>query len=88
MREDAISRCTDCEAVELATVQDRGASQLLPIPRLALAGFPDGRAPRELTRRRLMQLGAAGVSAVSICPYSIVTLVRMPSRWAMRWMSR
>jgi uncharacterized protein (DUF1501 family) len=64
VRDDAISRCTDCEAVELATVQDRGASQLLPIPRLALAGFPDGRAPRELTRRRLMQLGAAGVAGV------------------------
>src|SRR5271165_5758408 len=64
MAPDATTRCTDCEAVALATVQDRGASQLMPIPRLALGGFATGRSPRELTRRRLMQFGAAGVAAV------------------------
>src|ERR1700686_1940833 len=64
MAGDAATRCTDCEAVALATVRDRSASQLLPIPRLALAGFAGGRTPRELTRRRLMQLGAGGVASV------------------------
>ena len=61
---DAATRCTDCEAVALATVRDRGPTQLLPIPRLALAGFAGGRTPHELTRRRLLQLGAAGVASV------------------------
>ena len=64
MSGDAMTRCTDCEAVQLATVQDRGANQLLPIPHMAMAGFPAGRAPHELTRRRLMQFGAAGVASV------------------------
>ena len=64
MNADAMTRCTDCEAVELATVQDRHASQLLPIPRLAMAGFADGRNPAALTRRRLMQFGAAGIASV------------------------
>ena len=64
MNADATTRCTDCEAVELATVQDRHASQLLPIPRLAMAGFADGRDPAALTRRRLMQFGAAGIASV------------------------
>ena len=61
---DAATRCTDCEAVALATVQDRRATQLLPIPRMAVAGFTGGRTPHELTRRRLMQWGAAGVASV------------------------
>jgi len=61
---DAGTRCTDCEAVAAATVRDRSASQLMPIPRLALGGFPGGRSPLELTRRRLMQAGAAGVASV------------------------
>jgi uncharacterized protein (DUF1501 family) len=61
---DAGTRCTDCEAVAAATVRDRSASQLMPIPRLALGGFPAGRSPLELTRRRLMQAGAAGVASV------------------------
>ena len=61
---DAATRCTDCEAVALATVQDRHASQLLPIPRLAMAGFADGRDSAELTRRRLMQFGSAGLASV------------------------
>ncbi|MGH2851285.1 MAG: DUF1501 domain-containing protein [Solirubrobacteraceae bacterium] len=64
MYADAATRCTDCEAIALATVQDRRPSQLLPIPRLAMAGFADGRDPRALTRRRLMQFGAAGVASV------------------------
>src|SRR5579862_2811315 len=64
MASDAGIRCTDCEAVALATVRDRHASQLLPIPQLALNGFAGGRAPHELTRRRLMQFGAAGVASV------------------------
>ncbi|MGH2851682.1 MAG: hypothetical protein ACRDLP_13830, partial [Solirubrobacteraceae bacterium] len=64
MAGDAGIRCTDCEAVALATVQDRHASQLLPIPQLALDGFAAGRTPHELTRRRLMQFGAAGVASV------------------------
>ena len=45
-------------------MQDRRATQLLPIPRLAVAGFADGRDSRALTRRRLMQFGAAGVASV------------------------
>src|SRR5476651_505287 len=61
---DAATRCTDCEAIALATVQDRSASQLMTIPRLAVAGFADGRDSRALTRRRLMQCGAAGVASV------------------------
>ena len=61
---DAATRCTDCEAIALATVQDRRASQLLPIPRLAVAGFADGRDSHALTRRRLMQFGAAGLASV------------------------
>ena len=61
---DVMTRCTDCEAVELATVQDRRPTQLLPIPRLAVGGFADGRDSGALTRRRLMQFGAAGVASV------------------------
>jgi uncharacterized protein (DUF1501 family) len=64
MAGDAATRCTDCEAVAAATVRDRRASQLLPIPNLAMAGFAGGRSPIELTRRRLMSLGAAGVASV------------------------
>src|SRR5579862_221596 len=61
---DAATRCTDCEAVALATVQDRRPTQLLPIPRMAVSGFAGGRTSHELTRRRLMQWGAAGVASV------------------------
>ena len=61
---DAATRCTDCEAITRATVQDRSPSQLLPIPRLAVGGFADGRDSRALTRRRLMQFGEAGVASV------------------------
>lgn len=58
------SRCIVCEEAELANVRDARPSQLLPIPRLALAGFPEGRSQRALTRRRLLQFGAAGVASV------------------------
>jgi uncharacterized protein (DUF1501 family) len=61
---DAATRCTDCEAIARATVHDRHPSQFLPIPRLAVGGFADGRDSRALTRRRLMQFGAAGVASV------------------------
>jgi uncharacterized protein (DUF1501 family) len=53
-----------CEEVELANVHDARPSQILPIPNMALAGFPEGRSPRALTRRRLLGLGAAGVASV------------------------
>jgi uncharacterized protein (DUF1501 family) len=58
------SRCIACEEAELANVRDARPSQLLPIPHMALAGFPEGRSPRALTRRRLLQFGAAGVASV------------------------
>jgi uncharacterized protein (DUF1501 family) len=61
---DASTRCTSCEEIELANVHDVQPSQLLPIPHMALAGFPEGRSPRALTRRRLLQFGAAGVASV------------------------
>lgn len=58
------ARCIDCEEVELANVRDARPSQTLPIPVAALAGFPEGRSPAGLTRRRLMQFGAAGLASV------------------------
>lgn len=58
------SRCVSCEEIELANVHDARPSQSLPIPHMALAGFPEGRSPRALSRRRLLQLGAAGVASV------------------------
>jgi uncharacterized protein (DUF1501 family) len=58
------SRCTQCEEIELANVHDARPSQMLPIPNMALAGFPEGRSGAALTRRRLLQLGAAGVASV------------------------
>src|SRR3954449_11282356 len=36
----------------------------MPIPHQALEGFPAGRSPAHLTRRRLMQWGVAGVASV------------------------
>jgi len=60
----ASARCIACEEAELANVQNARPSQLLPIPRMALAGFPEGRSPRHLTRRRLLQFGAAGLASV------------------------
>src|SRR5262245_57932351 len=37
---------------------------MLPVPYAALDGFPAGRSPSALTRRRLLQLGVAGIASV------------------------
>ncbi len=58
------TRCTTCEEIQLAEVQDARPSQTLPIPNAALAGFPEGRSPSALTRRRLLQFGVAGFASV------------------------
>jgi uncharacterized protein (DUF1501 family) len=57
-------RCIECEEIELARVRDERPQQALPIPYAALDGFPGGRSPADLTRRRLMQFGVAGVASV------------------------
>src|SRR3954454_4433842 len=57
-------RCIECEEIELARVSDELPSQMLDIPHAALADDLRGRAPYELTRRRLLQWGAAGAAAV------------------------
>jgi uncharacterized protein (DUF1501 family) len=57
-------RCIECEEIELARVRDELPTQLLDIPHAAMAGDIKGRAPYELTRRRLLQWGAAGAAAV------------------------
>lgn len=57
-------RCIECEEIELARVSDARPSQRLPVPYAALDGFPNGRTPPELTRRRLLQWGVAGVASV------------------------
>jgi hypothetical protein len=57
-------RCIECEEIELARVLDQPPTQTLPVPYAALDGFPAGRTPRDLTRRRLMQFGVAGVASV------------------------
>lgn len=57
-------RCIVCEEAELARVDDARPSQMLPVPRTAVAGFPEGRESDGLTRRRLMQAGLAGFAAV------------------------
>ena len=57
-------RCIECEEIQLARVSDAAPVQALPVPAAALAGFPEGREPRQLTRRRLLQLGLAGVASV------------------------
>ncbi len=57
-------RCIECEEIELARVLDQPPSQTLPLPRAALAGFPAGRSPADLTRRRLLQFGIAGFASV------------------------
>ena len=48
-------RCIDCEELDLARVKDVRPSQVLPIPRAALEGLPEGRTSRDLTRRRLLK---------------------------------
>jgi uncharacterized protein (DUF1501 family) len=57
-------RCIECEEIELARVRDQRPSQTLPIPYQAMDGFPAGRTPSHLTRRRLMQWGAAGAASI------------------------
>jgi uncharacterized protein (DUF1501 family) len=57
-------RCIECEEIELARVSDQAPTQTLPLPYAALEGFPAGRTPRELTRRRLLQWGVAGLASV------------------------
>src|SRR3954462_7727253 len=57
-------RCIECEEIELARVSDARPSETLPIPNAALDGFPTGRAPHELTRRRVLQWGVAGFASV------------------------
>ena len=57
-------RCIECEEIRLAQVYDQRPVQTLPIPRAALAGLPGGRAPLDLTRRRLLQAGVAGFASV------------------------
>jgi len=57
-------RCIECEEIELARVSDARPTQTLPLPYAALDGFPAGRAPANLTRRRLLQFGVAGVASV------------------------
>jgi uncharacterized protein (DUF1501 family) len=59
-----LARCIECEEIELARVSDQPPTQTLPVPYAALDGFPAGRTPRELTRRRLLQWGVAGVASV------------------------
>jgi uncharacterized protein (DUF1501 family) len=57
-------RCIECEEIQLARVSDQRPSQRLPVPYAALDGFPGGRSPSDLTRRRLLQFGIAGVASV------------------------
>ncbi len=57
-------RCIECEEIELARVHDARPTQMLPVPYAALDGFPAGRSPSALTRRRLLQFGVAGVASV------------------------
>ena len=57
-------RCIECEEIELARVRDQRPTQTLPIPYQAMDGFPAGRTPSHLTRRRLMQWGVAGAASV------------------------
>jgi uncharacterized protein (DUF1501 family) len=58
------TRCTDCEELQLARVSDARPIQTVPLPRAALLGLPEGRAPLDLTRRRLLQAGIAGFASV------------------------
>jgi uncharacterized protein (DUF1501 family) len=63
-QEPQAERCIACEELELARVRDAEPVQQLAIPNAALAGFPEGRSERDLTRRRLLQYGAAGMASV------------------------
>jgi uncharacterized protein (DUF1501 family) len=57
-------RCIECEEIELARVSDERPAQTIEIPYAALDGFPAGRSPGALTRRRLLQFGVAGLASV------------------------
>ena len=57
-------RCIECEEIELARVRDERPTQTLAVPHAALDGFPDGRSPGALTRRRLLQGGVAGLASI------------------------
>jgi uncharacterized protein (DUF1501 family) len=57
-------RCIECEEIELARVSDERPIQTMALPHAALDGFPAGRRPGDLTRRRLLQFGVAGLASV------------------------
>ena len=55
-------RCIECEEIELARVRDAAARARRSRSRTPRCdGFPAGRAPYDLTRRRLLQWGVAGL---------------------------
>src|ERR1700741_2733501 len=56
--------CIECEEIELARVSDARPSQALEGAYAALGGVPAGPSPSDLTRRRLLQWGVAGLAAV------------------------
>jgi len=56
--------CFECEEMELARVRDQKPSQVLPVPNEVMKGLPNGRSPGNLTRRRLLQGGMAGLATV------------------------
>ncbi|MDQ6775211.1 MAG: DUF1501 domain-containing protein [Actinomycetota bacterium] len=58
------SRCLECEEILLSQVSDERPVQLLEIPHSALAGLPEGRNSFDVTRRRLLQAGVAGLASV------------------------
>jgi hypothetical protein len=55
--------CDDCGSRSSADFTAR-PSQTLAIPASAITGFPTGKTPRELNRRRLLAEGIAGVASV------------------------
>ena len=63
----AAARCIACEELELARVSDAAAVPDAADPDAAMAGFPEGREPHALTRRRLLAAGVAGF-AVGVRP--------------------
>jgi len=57
-------RSTECEEIELARVRDERPVQTMPVPVAALAGLPEGRSSVDVTRRRLLQGGVAGLASI------------------------
>jgi uncharacterized protein (DUF1501 family) len=55
--------CDDCGSRSSADFTAR-PSQTMAIPASAITGFPTGKSPRELSRRRLLAEGIAGVASV------------------------